>query len=126
MAQQAEFLKNVRENLNAVQAKATARLETLNGTASKAISEIVEKGKAQQKDLSEKLSKFASKEALEQRVKPVAEVAYKQVSAVREKASAYVNETSRGPAVAVAGSLRKVAARLETFGQKPGNDAPQA
>src|SRR4051812_27424400 len=59
MTQQTEFLKNVRETFTKAQTNAAQRLGALEGDARKVIGGLVEKGRASQKDLSEKLSKLA-------------------------------------------------------------------
>jgi len=114
MALQAEFLKSVRDNLNTVQAKATARIESLNGSARKMISDVVEKGKHSQKDLSERLSKIAPSDLIQQKVKPAAEQAMKRATEVGNKAKSYVN------AAAASNSVKKVTERLNQFRQKTG------
>jgi uncharacterized membrane protein YheB (UPF0754 family) len=118
MSVQAEFLKNVRDNISTVQAKASARIESLNGSARKIISEVVEKGKTSQKDISERLSKIASPEVIQQKVKPVAEEAIKRVTEASTKAKTYVDTTSREQAAAFAGGLHKMADRIGQIGHK--------
>lgn len=112
MSEKKDFLTSVRENLTQVQKTATAKVETLNGSAKKIFTEVVEKGKASQKNITVKLHETA-----------------KPAEAVLKKARTYVDSASREQAKAFAGNLRKVAARLDQIGQVPApseSAAPQA
>jgi hypothetical protein len=103
MSQQAEFLKNVRETFVKAQTNATQRLGAL-----------VEKGKASQKDISDRLSKIDLA-----KVAPTVEELQKRVLQARESALTYVDATGRTQAGNVAAELRKLADRLEKLAQKP-------
>jgi hypothetical protein len=128
MAEQTEFFKTVREGITSAQAKATQRFEALEGDARKALDGLVEKGKASQKDIVERLGKLAQAEVIQQKVKPAAEEAFKKVASAEykqtldelaKKARTFVDTTSREQAGVIAGELRKFADRLEKLAQKP-------
>lgn len=100
MTQQVEFLKNV---FTKAQTNATERLGAL-----------VEKGKASQKDLSERIAKLDLA-----KVSPKVEEIQKRVKTAGESAYSYVDSTGRTQAANVAAELRKLADRLEKVAQKP-------
>jgi TRAP-type C4-dicarboxylate transport system substrate-binding protein len=108
MAEQVEFLKNVREQFTGVQTRASARLETLNDDARKVFDGLVEKGRESQRDLAERLENAA----IDGYKARVAELTRK-VRAAQGRAATYVDVTSRDRAAAVAQNLRKVASRLD-------------
>lgn len=139
MSEQVEFFKSVREGFSAVQAKATQRIEALEGDAKKALNELVEKGRLSQKDLIERLGRIAK---VQDKVKPAAEEAWRKVSSAeykqtleeltrkvketREKARTFVDSTSREQAAALAGELRRFAERLDKLAKKAESEPSEA
>lgn len=115
MNQQTEFFRTVRETVTAAQAKATARIDAIEGDARKALTGLVEKGKESQKDLTALLDKKMPE--YRARVEEIG----KRVKDAQTRAVGFVDETSRGQAAAIAGELRRIADRLDAASKKDAN-----
>jgi len=107
MIQQAEFMKNVRETFTKAQTTAAGRLETL-----------VEKGRASQKDLADRLARLEMARLTPPEVKATVGLLQKRVKSAGESALGYVDATGRQQAATVAVELRKLADRLEKISQR--------
>jgi len=144
--EQAEFLKTVRKSLTDAQARAAARIETLEGDAKKALGDLVERGRHSQKDIADRLQKIAQSGIIQQKVRPAAEEAFKKVGGldyrarmdkmgqelggrVRElqhRAAEYVGASSRQQVLSLAGELRKLGEKMEKLATKEEQAAEKA
>lgn len=110
---QKELFKNVRAGLEAAQQKATARLETLNGDARRALEGLITRGRESQRELSEKLQQVARPEQIEEKLRPVAD----RVTAARTRVIDLASTKARGQAAVLASELRRWATRLDGLTQ---------
>lgn len=93
---QAELLGSVRKGIEAAQAVATTRLETLEGDARKVLSGLVEKGRDSQRNLTQRIQRIAESEAIRNSVRPVENVFRRvPVSELRDLVEKRVDELSR-------------------------------
>lgn len=131
---QTELLDSVRKGIEAAQNVAANRLTGIEDDARKVVSELVEKGRHGQRNLSQRLQRLAENEALRNRVRPVEDALKKlplnELRAVVEKAvedlgrrvgelqhttRGFVEGASREQLLLVVRELRRVADLLANF-----------
>lgn len=93
---QTELLSSVRKGFEAAQVVATTRLESLEGDAKRVVTDLFEKGRNSQRQLTERIQRIADSETVRNSVRPVEDAFRKvPVSELRTKVEKAIDDLAR-------------------------------